>query len=185
MTTLAEIENVKAYHLPVPGAEPVVLSTGTLYLSVIPANPPSHPSQTIALSVGASSFPVLPNTPIQKIEAKEEHPRYAFSPLPADGGAAIGRVKIVLSPRLVPFWLRTGADGSTNQIEWEQTELLAKKFEDALKANGVWDERALFVDDEWETTTTGPKKGWGEALASNLTWAGDAVAQKLGARTDQ
>ena len=103
MTTLAEIENVKAYHLPVPGAEPVVLSTGTLYLSVIPANPPSHPSQTIALSVGASSFPVLPNTPIQKIEAKEEHPRYAFSPLPADGGAAIGRVKIVLSPRLVPF----------------------------------------------------------------------------------
>jgi len=102
MTTLAEIQNVKAYHLPVPGAEPVVLSTGTLYLSVIPANPPSHPSQTIALSVGASSFPVLPNTPIQKIEAKEEHPRYAFSPLPADGGAAIGRVKIVLSPRFVP-----------------------------------------------------------------------------------
>jgi len=101
MTTLAEIQNVKAYHLPVPGAEPVVLSTGTLYLSVIPANPPSHPSQTLALSVGASSFPVLPNTPIQKIEAKEEHPRYAFSPLPADGGAAIGRVKIVLSPRLV------------------------------------------------------------------------------------
>jgi hypothetical protein len=99
MTTLAEIENVKAYHLPVPGAEPVVLSTGTLYLSVIPANPPSHPSQTLALSVGASSFPVLPNTPIQKIEAKEEHPRYAFSPLPADGGAAIGRVKIVLGPR--------------------------------------------------------------------------------------
>jgi hypothetical protein len=101
MTTLAEIENVKAYHLPVPGAEPVVLSTGTLYLSVIPANPPSHPSQTLALSVGASSFPVLPNTPIQKIEAKEEHPRYAFSPLPADGGAAIGRVKIVLGPRFV------------------------------------------------------------------------------------
>jgi len=101
MTTLAEIQNVKAYHLPVPGAEPVVLSTGTLYLSVIPANPPSHPSQTIALSVGASSFPVLPNTPVQKIEAKEEHPRYAFSPLPADGGAAIGRVKIVLSPRSV------------------------------------------------------------------------------------
>jgi hypothetical protein len=99
MTTLAEIQNVKAYHLPVPGAEPVVLSTGTLYLSVIPANPPSHPSQTIALSVGASSFPVLPNTPVQKIEAKEEHPRYAFSPLPADGGAAIGRVKIVLGPR--------------------------------------------------------------------------------------
>jgi hypothetical protein len=80
---------------------------------------------------------------------------------------------------------RSGADGSANQIEWEQTELLAKKFEEALKANGVWDERALFVDDEWETTTTGPKKGWGEALASNLTWAGDAVAQKLGARTDQ
>jgi hypothetical protein len=49
----------------------------------------------------------------------------------------------------------------------------------------VWDERALFVDDEWETTTTGPKKGWGEALASNLTWAGDAVAQKLGARKAQ
>ena len=71
---------------------------------------------------------------------------------------------------------------STNQTEWEQTEALAKKFEEALKAHGVWDERVLFVDDEWETP--GPSKGWGEALASNLTWAGDALAQKLGARTD-
>jgi hypothetical protein len=101
MTTLAEIQNVKAYHIPTPGAEPVVLSTGTLWLSLIPANPPSHPSQTVALTVGASSFTVLPNTPVQKVEAKEEHPSYVFSPLPADGGAAIGRVKIVLSPRYV------------------------------------------------------------------------------------
>lgn len=99
MTTLAEIQNVKALHLPTPGAQPVPLSTGTLTLSLIPANPPSHPSETVALTVGASSFTVLPNTPVQKIEAKEEHPRYAFSPLPADGGAAIGRVKIVLNPR--------------------------------------------------------------------------------------
>jgi hypothetical protein len=99
MTTLAEIQNVKALHLPTPGAQPVTLSTGTLTLSLIPANPPSHPSETVALTVGASSFPVLPNTPVQKIETKEEHPRYAFSPRPADGGAAIGRVKIVLSPR--------------------------------------------------------------------------------------
>jgi hypothetical protein len=80
---------------------------------------------------------------------------------------------------------RSGLIDSSNQNEWEQTEALAKKFEDALKANGVWDERVLFVDDEWETTTTGPKKGWGEALASNIMWAGDALAQKLGARTDE
>lgn len=99
MTTLAEIPNVQALHLPTPGAQPVTLSSGTLILSVIPANPPSHPSQTIALTVGASSFPVLPNTPVQKVEAKEEHPRYAFSPLPADGGAAIGRVKIIINSR--------------------------------------------------------------------------------------
>lgn len=73
--------------------------------------------------------------------------------------------------------------GSANQNEWEVTEELVKKFEAALKTHGVWDERVLFVNDEWETS--GPRKGWGETLAANMIWAGDALAQRLGARTDQ
>lgn len=99
MTTLVEISECRAFHLPGPGIDPLPLASGTLTLALIPANPPSHPSETIALSVGSSAFPVLPNTPVQKVEAKEEHPRYVFSPAPADGGAAVGRVKIALKAR--------------------------------------------------------------------------------------
>lgn len=101
MTTLVEIPDCRAFHLPGPDIDPLPLASGTLTLALIPANPPSHPSETVALSIGSSAFSVLPNTPVQKVESKEEHPRYVFSPAPADGGAAIGRVKIALKARYV------------------------------------------------------------------------------------
>lgn len=42
----------------------------------------------------------------------------------------------------------------------------------------------LFVDDEYETggPITGPKVGWGESIASNVLWAGNALASRLTGR---
>lgn len=76
-------------------------------------------------------------------------------------------------------------DPSANQGEWEAAEALARNFEAHLKAHGVWDEKTLFVDDEWETAGSGPKKGWGEAIAANVVWAGQALAGRLGAHTER
>jgi hypothetical protein len=103
MTTLVEIPSVKVLHIPSPGSEPLPLSDGTLSLSLIPANPPTHPSQTVAITVGSSSFPVLPNTPVSKVASQGEHPSYVFNPAPADGGSGIGRVKITFKSRFVVY----------------------------------------------------------------------------------
>ncbi len=82
-----------------PGSEPLPLSTGDLSLTLIPANPPTHPSPTVTLTIGASSFPLLPNSPVQRIHSAKEHPSYIFTPVPADGGDGIGRVKITMKDR--------------------------------------------------------------------------------------
>jgi hypothetical protein len=74
---------------------------------------------------------------------------------------------------------------STSQAEWDATEALTRTFEAHLKSNGVWSETVPFVNDEWETETTGPRKGWGEAIASNAVWAGQALAQRLGSHTER
>ena len=99
MTTLADIPSTKAYHLPTPTSEPILLAEGELVLATIPANPPARPSPTLTLSVGASSWPVLPNTPVRKIHAQKEHASYIFSPAAVDGSEGIGQVKIILADR--------------------------------------------------------------------------------------
>jgi hypothetical protein len=99
MTTLLTIPDVKALHVASPGVAPLPLSSGDLTLVVIPANPPTHPSETITLSVGSSSFPLLPNSPLQRVKAKEEHASYLFSPVSADGGAGVGQVLLQMKGR--------------------------------------------------------------------------------------
>ncbi|WWD22344.1 hypothetical protein CI109_106835 [Kwoniella shandongensis] len=173
MTTLVDIPSAAAFHLPTPASDPLPLSAGDLVLTLIPANPPTHPSQTLTLTIGSSSFPLLPNSPVQKVEAKDEHPSYVFSPVSADGGASIGQVKIRMKH-------------STNQGEWEATEALCRKFEDALKAQKVWDDRTLFVDDEYETGGASKiARGWGESIAGAVIGASQSLAERLTAYTEK
>lgn len=174
MAALADIPSCTALHIPSPGVSPLPLSTGDLVLSLIPANPPTHPSSTLALSIGSSSFPILPSTPIQKVQSKAEHAAYIFSPAPADGGAAIGQVKIVMKD-------------SKSQGEWEATEALCAKFEQALKEHGCWETKTLFVDDEYEMAgkASSQGKGWGEMVAGAVMGAGQVLADKLNSFTDQ
>jgi hypothetical protein len=99
MTTLVDIPSCTALHVPTPTSAPLPLAKGDLTLVLMPANPPSHPSATLTLSVGGSSFPLLPNSPVQKVKAKEEHASYQFTPVPADGGMAVGTVRIQMKDR--------------------------------------------------------------------------------------
>ncbi|WVF66439.1 hypothetical protein IAT40_001179 [Kwoniella sp. CBS 6097] len=173
MTTLVTIPSTQAYHLPTPTSDPLPLSSGELNLTLIPANPPSHPHSTLTLTIGASSFPLLPTSPVQKVQAKDEHPAYVFSPVPADGGAPVGQVKIKVKD-------------SANQGEWDATESLLKKFEHSLKAEKVWDETILFVNDEYETGGASKvAKPWGETIAGAVIGAGQALAERLNSYTDR
>ncbi|WVR03349.1 hypothetical protein IAU60_000340 [Kwoniella sp. DSM 27419] len=173
MTTLVTIPSTSVYHQPTPQSEALPLSTGELNLTLIPANPPSHPHSTLTLTVGGSSFPLLPNSPVQKVQAKDEHPSYVFSPVPADGGAAVGQVKIKVKD-------------SANQGEWDATESLLAKFEQALKSEKVWNDTTLFVDDEYETGGVAKQnRKWGEFIAGTVTAAGQALADRLNSYTDR
>ncbi|KAK4683455.1 hypothetical protein P7C73_g6808, partial [Tremellales sp. Uapishka_1] len=158
-------------------SSPLPLSAGELLLTLLPANPPTTPAQTLTLTIGASSFPLLPNSPVQKVKANDQHSSYVFSPVPADGGASIGQVKIVMKP-------------SENPGEWEATEALCHSFETALQAQGVWSEKTLFVDDEFETAspalhTSGSTKGWGESIAGVVAGASSAIAERISSYTDR
>jgi hypothetical protein len=53
---------------------------------------------------------------------------------------------------------------------WERTEEGCRALEAELKAHNAWEDKVLFVDDEYETDgpITGPKSGWGESLASSV-----------------
>ena len=74
---------------------------------------------------------------------------------------------------------------SKSQGEWEATEALCIKFEEALKQYNVWDERVLFVDDEIGTAGQGPAKPWGESIAGAVMGAGHALANRLNAYTER
>jgi len=97
--SIAEIPQCTAYHLPTPTSSPLPLASGDLVLSVLPANPPTHPSESLTLTIGSAAFPLLPNSPIQKIQSKDEHPSYIFAPVASDGGDSIGQVKITVNDR--------------------------------------------------------------------------------------
>lgn len=99
MSTILTIPGCTALHNPTPGSQPLPLATGDLTLTVIPANPPTHPSETLTLSVGSAAFPLLPNHPVQRVKAKQEHPSYQFTPIPADGGMTVGTVRITMKDR--------------------------------------------------------------------------------------
>jgi len=49
----------------------------------------------------------------------------------------------------------------------------------------VWDEKTLFVDDEYETTAGGAHKGWGETIAGAVMGVGQQLADRLNSYTDQ
>lgn len=121
---LITIPTTKAYHVP-PGGAPVLLAEGDLVLSVIPAQAPDHPKETITISVGNASFPLDHSTPVVKIETNAEHPSFAFRPV--IGGERAGKVKVSLKE-------------STGPAEYERTEAMAMAFEKTLKELGCWKE---------------------------------------------
>ena len=95
---LVDIPNCTALHIPTPSSDPLPLSAGDLVLTALPGTNEKEPAK-VSLSVGASSFQLHPNTPVQKILAKEEHPTYVFAPVSPDGSATVGQVKILFKDR--------------------------------------------------------------------------------------
>lgn len=73
---------------------------------------------------------------------------------------------------------------SKSQAEWDATEASAKQFESLLRAYKLWDEKILFVNDEYETTGE-PVKGWGETVASTLAGGASFLASKIAGFTDK
>lgn len=165
MTTLVTIPNAKALHIPTPGATPLPLATGDLNVLLIPANPPTHPSDTITISIGASAFPLIPSTPVQKVKAKAEHPSYTFSPAAPVGSEPIGSV-------LLEF------GHSTSQEQWDALEFLCKRLESVLRTHNLWEEKIKFVNDEYDTAGE-PVKGWGDSLAGAVTAGASFIAAKV------
>lgn len=104
MSTLITIKNATALHLPAPGATPVPLAHGDLHLNLLPAAPPERPVDTLIITVGASSFPLAPNSPVQRTRSKNEHPSFIFTPAPPAGGQSIGQVRIDMADRYVTRW---------------------------------------------------------------------------------
>ncbi|KAL0243970.1 hypothetical protein I308_105233 [Cryptococcus tetragattii IND107] len=175
MSTLIEIPDCSVYHLPTPASDPLPLSSGTLTLVLLPPSPSTHNAETLTLTIGASSFPLSPKLPIQKLKSKDEHPWYSFSPAPPapDGSQPVGQVRFTTKH-------------SKSQDEWEATEASLKSFEEYLQTHNVWDERTLFVDDEWETGgETTAKPGWGETFAQTIIGAGHSLANRIHEYTDR
>jgi hypothetical protein len=191
MTTLITIPGAKALHVPTKGASPLPLAEGDLQITVLPADrelqcmwvevvvadahalAPSRPSSILSLSVAHASFPLLPTAPVHRIQSNAQHASYLFSPLPSDGGQAIGSVLIKLAD-------------SRNPGEWEASEALSRKFEDLLKEKGVWE--VVDEDDEDDSLNLAGSqnpKGWGETIGDVIAGAGKAVADRLTSYTDQ
>lgn len=97
MSSLVNIPGAIALHLPAKGAEPVPLANGDLNLTLLPAEPPKRPAETVTLSVGSSTFILAKNSPVQRIRSKNEHPSFVFTPAPPEGGQSIGQVRIDMS----------------------------------------------------------------------------------------
>jgi hypothetical protein len=53
-----------------------------------------------------------------------------------------------------------------------------------LRAYKLWDDKILFVNDEYETTGE-PVKGWGETVASTLAGGASFLAGKIAGFTDK
>jgi len=94
MTTLLTIPGATAYHLPAPGITPVALSEGDLTLALVPAFPPSRPTESVTITVGASTFVLTKNAPVQRTNSKNEHPSIVFTPAPLADGRPVGQVRV-------------------------------------------------------------------------------------------
>lgn len=97
MTSLVSIPGTVALHIPARGVAPVTLDYGDLRLTLLPADPPTRPTDTLTLSVGTSAFVLAKNSPVQRIRSKNEHPSFVFTPAPPEGGQSIGQVRIDMS----------------------------------------------------------------------------------------
>lgn len=73
---------------------------------------------------------------------------------------------------------------SKNQEQWDATEAQAKQLESLLRAYKLWDDKILFVNDEYETSGE-PVKGWGETVASTLAGGASFLAGKIAGFTDR
>ncbi|BEJ12044.1 hypothetical protein CspHIS471_0205040 [Cutaneotrichosporon sp. HIS471] len=157
MTSLVSIPGCVALHLPARGVAAVPMANGDLHLTLLPADPPSRKEEILTLSVGSSAFVVAKNSPVQRIQSKNEHPSFVFTPAPPEGGQSIGQVRIDMSD-------------SSSPEAWERVEEGCRALEAELKAHNAWEDKELFVDDEYETDgpITGPKAGWGETIASSV-----------------
>ena len=74
---------------------------------------------------------------------------------------------------------------SKNQDEWDAQEGLMSIFEKSLKEHNLYDQKVLFVDDEFERPpNAAPTQGWGETVAGSITAASHSLAKRLNAFTD-
>lgn len=82
---------------------------------------------------------------------------------------------------MFPHLLVTLTRRSKSPEAWESTEEACKVLQAELKAHNQWEDKVLFVDDEYETggPVTGPKVGWGETIASSLWGFGSAVSSRI------
>lgn len=60
---------------------------------------------------------------------------------------------------------------------------MCKQLEAHLRSHALWDEKELFVNDEYETAGT-PVKGWGETVAATVLGGATSLATKISAFTE-
>lgn len=166
--TLVTIPDTKAYHVPLPGSQPILLAEGDLTLSIIPSHPPDHPTQTITISVGHATFPVTPRTPVVKTDTTEQHAAFTFKPLLAEHAERerVGKVKVTLKP-------------STGPAEYERTEAQAKALEKALRDLQCFHEPDYYELEDEADAAAGNAAGYGTTIADTLTSYGKWIASRI------
>jgi len=168
MSTLIEIPSVKIEHLPTASSEPLPLADRILSLTLLPPSA-THPSETLTITVGSTSFPLSQATPVHKVHAApivHAHPTYVFSPAAAGTGAPIGQVRISMKT-------------STTEGEFQATEALCRVFETTLTSHKVLDASVLNSDTRGLTA-----HNWGESAASAAIGLATTIASKITSFTD-
>jgi hypothetical protein len=168
MSILITIQSVTAYHLPNKNSVPIPLAAGDLTLTVTEPNPPASTQQTLTLTVGNVSFPISDKTPVSATDTTSQHSAYIFTPAvpptePGAEAAGMGLVKIVLKP-------------SANQVQFDETEALARHFEQILKEHKAWHEWDYYDDDDTHLAITAK-------IGSTLSSIGHNLASRFSALT--
>jgi len=167
MSTLITIQSVTAYHLPNKNSVPIPLAAGDLSLTVTePAHPPGS---TLTLTVGHVSFPLSDKTPVAATDTTSQHSAYIFTPsVPptepgAEGTTTVGQVKIVLKP-------------SASQAQFDETEALARHFEQILRDHKAWHEWDYYEGDDTQLVI-------GAKIGAALSSIGHNLASRFSALT--